>query len=233
MDYPGSMDGGLVPLDVVSSEFREILAERTPRLVVERRDAETLYVVGFDTLEASTLLRFADRHKLYGAVQLGPSPHSPNSGFDIIVSRRPIELEGVSSAPLHPTDKPDKSAPTTTRRDLDSDEGRVTTVRETIKDVQLEWINQVTFPRVLHVQLMPSVAVDFASLEDILLLDFVKGVRLGGGKRCVEVIVRRKPTRRARRRQAGSPYVVKRKADCTPPVVATKKLSPNVSWQAP
>ena len=235
MDSGFGVEPCVVSLDVVSAEFRELLGERTPKLVIERGDPDTLRVVGFDTLDAEVLLKFAFRHKLYGAVQFGKNPHSDISTFDIIVSRAPITLEVPPPAPASTPEKPaDPKTPAKTemkRGKADPDDQRVDGVKDTLAEVPLEWIAQVTFPRVLHVQLLPKVAMDFASLEDLLLLDFVKGVRLGGVKGCVEVVIRRKPTKRAQRRSRGTPYVVKRKPETEFAPIATKKLAPSVSWK--
>ena len=88
-----------------------------------------------------------------------------------------------------------------------------------------------TFPRVQHLQIHPLIALDLATLEDLLQLDFVKSVRLGGMKQCVEIIIRRRPPNRAQRRKRGTPYVLKRRASSEEfSAVATKKMTPVVSW---
>ena len=233
MDSGFGVECGLVSLDVVSSEFRNILGDKTPKLIIERSDPETLRVVGFDVLDADSLLKFAFKHKLYGVVQFGKNPHSNISTFDIIVSRSPItmELPPIKEKAPMAEENSESGAKAAKTHKAGPDDERVNGVKDALSEVPLDWIVQVTFPRVLHIQLLPRVALDFASLEDILLLDFVKGVRLGGVKRCVEVVVRRKPTKRAQRRVSGTPYVVKRKADYDVPI-ATKKLAPSVvTWK--
>jgi len=88
-----SVQYGVVSLDVVSDEIRRVLGDRTPQLVIEQKDPESILVFGFDTLDAQILLNFAEEHKLYGAIQLGENSHSKQSSFDLVLSRREISIE--------------------------------------------------------------------------------------------------------------------------------------------
>mgnify|MGYP004130733181 FL=1 len=233
---------------MVADELRRISGDRTPQLVIERRDAETLSVYGFDMLDAETLLKFAQDHQLYGAVQLGGNALAHASAFDVILGRRPITIEYPEE--YLPDNTPRANINDRIQKEFEQ-EPRVQQVIEQVKQVPLENIELVTFPRVQHVQLFPLVALDFSSLEDLLQQDFVKSVRLGGVKACVEVIVRRRAPKRAQRRKMGTPYVLKRKqgrgekmhrrshshslrksvhADDAFAAVTTRKVAPIVSW---